>query len=94
MPLTVPIGAPTLFVRRASYESSGLTRAQIDERLGLTADEFRAEGDLVAIGPIFDADALGALIADLESAGLVYFDDIFELSGNWPEWLVLRASTR
>ena len=34
------------FVRRA-YEASGLTRATIDERLGLTPDEFRVEGDLV-----------------------------------------------
>jgi len=93
MPLTVAAGAPTLFIRREAYESNGLARAAIDERLGLTADEFRVEGDLVAIGPIYDSDALGAFIADLETAGLVYFDDVFELSGNWPEWLVLRAST-
>jgi hypothetical protein len=31
------------------------------------------------------------LIADLEQNGLVYFDDFFELSGNWPEWLTLYA---
>jgi hypothetical protein len=24
----------------------------------------------------------------------VYFDDFFELSGNWPTWLRLHASTR
>jgi hypothetical protein len=23
----------------------------------------------------------------LERVGLVYFDDFFDLSGNWPEWL-------
>jgi hypothetical protein len=34
---------------------------------------------------------LPELIADLEQNGLVYFDDFFELSGNWPEWLVLYA---
>jgi hypothetical protein len=94
MPLTVSRNAPTLFIRRKAYESSGLTRAAIDERLGLTADEFRVEGDLVTIGPIYDGEALGAFIGDLEAAGLVYFDDIFELSGNWPEWLVLRAAAR
>jgi hypothetical protein len=94
MALTITTGAPTLFIRRAAYESSGLTRAQLDERLGLTADEFRVEGDLVALGPIYgeDSDALGELIAELEQIGLVYFDDFFELSGNWPEWLRIHAS--
>jgi len=37
------------------------------------------------------ADALGELIAELEGMGLVYFDDFFELTGNWPEWLKLFA---
>jgi hypothetical protein len=96
MPITVAIGAPTLFIRRASYESSGLTREALDERLGLTADEFHVEGDLVVIGPIYgaDGDAIGDLIAELEGLGLSYFDDFFELSGNWPEWLRIHASPR
>ena len=95
MPLNVPAGAPTLFIRREAYESSGLTRSAIDERLGLTPDEFRVEGDLVAIGPIYGGgdDSLSAFISDLESVGLVYFDDFFELSGNWPDWLKLHAGT-
>jgi hypothetical protein len=92
--MRIPTGAPTLFLRRAAYEKSGLTRAAIDERLGLTPDEFRVEGNLVAIGPIYasDGDALGELIAELEGMGLVYFDDFFELTGNWPEWLTLVAT--
>lgn len=32
-------------------------------------------------------DSATELIAELEEAGLTYFDDFFELSGNWPEWL-------
>lgn len=94
MPLLVATDAPTLFIRRAAYEASGLSRAAIDERLGLTAEEFRVEGDLVAIGPVYGAggDATTALIAELENAGLAYFDDFFELSGNWPAWLRLHAS--
>jgi hypothetical protein len=36
-------------------------------------------------------DTLGELIEALEGAGLVYFDDFFELSGNWPEWLSVFA---
>lgn len=96
MAIAVPAGAPTLFMRRAAYESSGLTRAAIDARLGLTPDEFRVEGDLVAIGPIYgsDADALAELFAELELLGLVYFDDFFELTGNWPDWLQLHAASR
>jgi hypothetical protein len=95
MPVVVATGAPTVFMRRAAYEASGLSRVSIDERLGLTADEFRVEEDLIAIGPIHGgADVLSDFIAELEAAGLEYFDDFFELSGNWPEWLRLRASAR
>ena len=36
-------------------------------------------------------DSLTRLIEDLEASGLVYFDDFFEMSGNWPEWLSLYA---
>jgi hypothetical protein len=91
MPLAIPADRPTLVFRRAAYERAHLVRAALDERLGLTPDEFRVEGDLVAVGPIHDEEALGALVADLERLGLVYFDDFFELSGNWPGWLRLYA---
>ena len=89
MPLKIAANASTLFVRKLSFESNGLNRAQIDALLGLTDEEFRVEGDLVAIGPVFDAEGLSALIQDLEAHGLVYFEDFFELSGNWPTWLSL-----
>lgn len=89
MALLVTQGVPTLFFRRASYERAGITRAALDARLGLTETEFRVDGNLVAIGPIYDVDALGALVDDLEKSGLVYYDDYFELSGSWPEWLAV-----
>jgi hypothetical protein len=92
MPLPISQGVPTLFLRRASYERSGLTRAALDERLGLTDAEFRVEGTLIALGPIYDVDALGALVDELEQIGLVYYDDYFELSGSGPEWLAVFAS--
>ena len=94
MPLSISDGAPTLIVRRAAYERSALTRVALDERLGLTADEFRVEGGLIALGPIPGADSLTQIIAELEDAGLTYFDDFFELSGNWPPWLQLYAGAR
>ncbi len=92
--MAIPISAerPTLCFRRAAYERAALVRTAIDERLGLTPDEFRVEGNLVVVGPVYDDDALGALVADLEAAGLVYHDDFFELPGNWPSWLRLYAA--
>lgn len=89
MPLTLSHTAPTLLIRKASFERVGLTRAQFDEALNLTADEFQMEGDIIAIGPLVGEDTLTDLIGQLEDQGLVYFDDFFELSGNWPEWLRL-----
>jgi hypothetical protein len=96
MALSVTHGVPTLFIRRTAYERVGLNRTTLDERLGLTDAEFQVDGDLVALGPIYDVDALGGLVDDLEGAGLVYYDDFFELSGSWPEWLeiVVRAGGR
>lgn len=91
MPLEVPALAPTLIIRKVAFDDVGLTRAAFDERLNLTADEFRVEGPLIAIGPLHGDDALTDLIEELEQAGLTYFDDFFELSGNWPEWLRLYA---
>jgi hypothetical protein len=91
MPLTVTQGAPTLFFRREAYERADLTRAALDARLGLTDTEFRVDGDLVALGPIYDVEALGTLVDELEKLGLAYYEDFFELSGSWPEWLSLSA---
>ena len=91
MPVPVTQGVPTLLFRREAYERSGITRASLDARLGLTDAEFLVEGDLVAVGPIYDVDALGTLVDELEQLGLSYYDDFFELSGSWPEWLTLSA---
>ena len=94
MPLRISESASTLLIRRQAFESADISRAQIDALLQLTDEEFRVEGDLVAIGPVFDAVALSELVAELENRGLVYFDDFFELSGNWPAWLSVFAMVR
>jgi hypothetical protein len=94
MPLAVTQGVPTLFFRRESYERAGLVRASLDARLRLTDAEFQVEGDLVAVGPIYDVEALGALVDELETAGLAYYEDFFELSGSWPEWLDVLVRAR
>jgi len=91
MPLPIRRDAPTVLIRRPAWERSGLSRADIDRQFNLTPDEFRAEGAVVAIGPLFADDHLEKLVAVLEGAGLVYYEEFFELSGNWPEWLTVFA---
>lgn len=91
MPLKLPTLAPTLLIRRDAFERVHLTRAGVDRWLNLTPEEFQVEGGLIAIGPIHDEEGLQALVAGLEELGLAYFDEFFELSGNWPEWLQLYA---
>ncbi|HLV25255.1 MAG TPA: hypothetical protein VKZ41_03000 [Gemmatimonadales bacterium] len=93
MPLPIPAGNPALLIRKSAFERTGLTRAAFDEALGLTPDEFRVERDLVLIGPIHEESSFQSLLDQLEAAGLVYFQDYFDLGGNWPDWLSLWAST-
>lgn len=94
MPLLLSFDAPTMLIRKASFERAGLVRSAIDKRFALTSDEFRVEGDIVAIGPLHADDAIVALTEQLESLGLVYFDDFVEMSGNWPLWLGVWVSGR
>ena len=90
----IPAGQSMLLIRREAYERAGIMRQSIDERLNLTADEFRVEGRLVLIGPIPGDTAIRDILDALEQAGLVYFDDYFELSGNWPSWIRLSIADR
>ena len=80
-----------MLIRKSAFERAGLPRAQFDARYNLTPDEFRVEGELIAIGPLYDEEALGALTGELEALGLIYFEDFTELSGNWPSWLTIFA---
>lgn len=91
MPLSIPAGLPVVLIRKSAYEKAGLARAEIDSRFNLTDAEFRVEGGLIAIGPLPSDDMVGPMVEYLEGKGLAYHDDLFELSGNWPEWLRLYA---
>jgi hypothetical protein len=94
MPIPLSGDAPTLFILRDAFERAELTRQQMDDALGLTDEEFQMEKQLIAIGPIVGETALTDLIETLEARGLVYYDDFFEMSGNWPEWLKLFAMSK
>lgn len=87
MPISVARDRPTVFIRREAFERAGLERHSIDSRFNLTDQEFVVEGRLIAIGPLPSDDMLSDLVIELETIGLRYFDDFFELSGNWPDWL-------
>jgi len=91
MPLQVPAGLPTILIRKDAFERENLVRSEIDERFNLTDAEFRVEGSLVMIGPLPSDEMLGPVLDYLEEKGLEYYDDVFELSGNWPEWVRLFA---
>ena len=91
MPLNITAGLPTILIRKEAFERAGINRTDVDELFNLTDEEFRVEGNLVAIGPLPSDDMLGLIVAFFEGRGLVYFDEFFELSGNWPEWLRLYA---
>ena len=93
MPISVARERPTIFIRREAFEQSGLERHSIDSRFNLTDEEFAVEGGLIAIGPLPSDDMVSELVIALETIGLRYFDDFFELSGNWPEWLGLFATS-
>lgn len=87
MPVTVDAGRPIILIRKASYENAGIIRAELDSRFNLTDEEFRVEGNLIVVGPLPSDDLVAPVVEYLEAAGLIYFDDFFELSGNRPDWL-------
>ena len=91
MPLELSHGRVVVLIRQSAFEHTGLTRNVIDERYNLTDEEFRVEDGLIVLGPLPSDDMLPELIEDLENSGLAYFDDFFELGGNWPDWLSLYA---
>lgn len=91
MPLQITTGLPTVFVKKEAFERAGLARTEIDARFNLTDAEFKVDGSLIVIGPLPSDEMIGPLLEYLEEKGLAYYDDVFEMSGNWPEWLRLYA---
>lgn len=91
MPLKIPDSRAVVLIRQSAFERNGLSREAIDASYNLTDEEFRVEDGLIALGPLPSDDMLPELVDDLEKSGLVYFEDFFELSGNWPDWLTLYA---
>ncbi len=87
MPISLRDSRPSVLIRRTAFERKNLSRQDVDSRFNLTDEEFHVEGDLIVIGPLPSDEMVVEMIAELEASGLAYFDDFFELSGNWPEWV-------
>ena len=94
MPIELAHNRGAILIRRSAFERANLARSTIDERYNLTDEEFHVEEDLIVIGPLPSDDIVPQMIEDLENSGLVYFDDFFDLSGNWPDWLSIYARAR
>jgi len=94
MPIELAHNRGTILIRRSAFERANLARSTIDERYNLTDEEFHVEEDLVVVGPLPSEDMIPGMIEDLEASGLTYFDDFFDLGGNWPEWLLIYVRAR
>lgn len=94
MPIELAHDRGSILIRRDAFERANLARSAVDQRYNLTDEEFQVEEDLVVIGPLPSDDMISQLIEDLERSGLTYFDDFFDLSGNWPSWLSVYARAR
>jgi hypothetical protein len=94
MPIELAHNRGTILIRRSAFERANLIRSAIDERYNLTDEEFRVEEDLIVIGPLPSEDVIPQMIEDLEQSGLAYFDDFFDLSGSWPDWLTIYVRAR
>jgi hypothetical protein len=85
--MLIESGRSSILIKKEAYERAGIARSEIDSRFNLTDQEFRVEGRLVILGPLPSDEMAGEIVEYLETSGLVYFEEFFELSGNWPDWL-------
>lgn len=91
MPIELARDRSVILIRQEAYEQAGIIRHALDQRYNLGPEEFIVQEGLVVVGPLPSDDLLPRMINDLEQTGLVYFDDFFEMSGNWPSWVSLYA---
>jgi hypothetical protein len=90
--MIIEAGRSSILIRKEAYERLGIARGELDSRFNLTDAEFRVEGRLVILGPLPTDEMAGEIVEYLETSGLIYFEEFFELSGNWPDWLRVSAT--
>ena len=79
-----------LVIQRSALDAHGITRAQVLEALEAGCPLAENE-DLMSFGPSFGQEACDEFVRRLESLGLVYFDDFFDLPLSHPDWLKFSA---
>jgi len=86
IPVTFELG---LVVRKASLNTGTISRNKL---LELMEDPpYSENNDLICFGPCFGGEALETFISRLQTAGLEYYDDFFELQFTHPDWLSFKA---
>jgi len=80
-----------LVIRQSALDAHGVTKTQVLEALE-TSRPFAENGELLSFGPSFGQEACDEFVRRLESLGLVYFDDFFDLTLSHPDWLKFSAS--
>jgi hypothetical protein len=93
MPIVLQPAQSSIIIRKSTFEHARIHRSEVDSAFNLTDTEFHVEGQVIVIGPLPNEEVAGPIAEWLEKRGLVYFEDYFEFSGNWPEWLRLYVGS-
>ena len=83
----------SLVIQRSAFDRSFLNQEKIDalrNKIGL----YDFNDDLESWGPFFGGESLEYVITALQSLGLVYYDDFFEICLDFPHWINLTVSIK
>jgi hypothetical protein len=82
IPVSVEFG---IVIRRACVDERGITLDQV-YRCMETSSPAGISNDLISFGPLFGIEAQQTFIRRLESLGLTYYEDFFDLHVDKPGW--------
>lgn len=80
-----------IVVRRRALTERGVGYARLLEAMEIDEPLDASEG-LLSFGPHFGGEAASEFTARLQNLGLVYIDDFFVFSGDFPGWCAFAAS--
>lgn len=80
-----------IVIRQSALTALGITRARVLEVFE-TDRPIAEDSELLSFGPSFGGEACNEFVRRLESLGLVYVDDFFDLTLSHPDWLSFSAS--
>ena len=79
-----------IIVRRPALAERGVSWADLLSALEVSVP-LDSNESLASFGPHFGREAVDEFLRRLTRLGLVYFDDFFEFSGEWPLWCKFKA---